>query len=471
MKKFSYFTFLLLFQLHVHGAIKLPSILSDNMVLQQKSVVKLWGNSTTKKNISVRVSWTYTLFSCSSKLDGSWELSIFTPKGSFEKQTITISDGLPITLSNILIGEVWLCAGQSNMAMTYTGYRNQPIANAQVEMDAATEESGIRMFNVGKTASYAPSNSIKGSWILSNPKNMHAFSVVGYTYAQQLQKTLNCPIGIINSSYGGSTIEGWLNQTNIQKYADYPINMNIPDSISQLRPYVMFQGMIRPLRNYQIKGIVWYQGEGNVGRSSTYSQKLQDLAYLWRFTFDNADLPFYVVEIAPYTYESILEPAKIREAQFVAVNTLAHAGIVSTNDLVPETESTCIHPSNKRTIGERLGNLSLLETYDYDTIQAQSPSFNRIEVQKEQVILHFNNTYQGLQHDGTIVGFELGDTMHEFHPVYAQIGKDKNTIIIPLENGATFHAIRYCFKNYQVGNVKNSAGLPLTPFRTDHWNE
>jgi sialate O-acetylesterase len=229
--------------------------------------------------------------------------------------------------------------------------------------------------------------------------------------------------------------------------------------------------MIRPLRNYQIKGIVWYQGEGNVGRSSTYSQKLQDLAYLWRFTFDNADLPFYVVEIAPYTYESILEPAKIREAQFVAVNTLAHAGIVSTNDLVPETESTCIHPSNKRTIGERLGNLSLLETYDYDTIQAQSPSFNRIEVQKEQVILHFNNTYQGLQHDGTIVGFELGDTMHEFHPVYAQIGKDKNTIIIPLENGATFHAIRYCFKNYQVGNVKNSAGLPLTPFRTDHWNE
>ena len=395
----------------------------------------------------------------------------YTPKGSFEKQTITISDGLPITLSNILIGEVWLCAGQSNMAMTYSGYRNQPIANAQEEMNAATEDSGIRMFNVGKTASYAPSNSIKGNWILSNPKNMQAFSVVGYTYAQQLQKTLHCPIGIINSSYGGSTIEGWLNQTNIQKYADYPINMNIPDSISQLRPYVMFQGMIRPLRNYQIKGIVWYQGEGNVGRSSTYSQKLQDLAYLWRFTFDNPELPFYVVEIAPYLYESVREPAKIREAQFIATHTLAHAGIVSTNDLVPASESTCIHPSNKRTIGERLGNLSLLETYDYDTIQAFSPSFNRIEVQNDSVILFFENTYEGLQHDGVIVGFELGDSLHTFHPVYAQMGKDKNTIIIPLENGATFHAIRYCFKNYQVGNVKNSAGLPLIPFRTDEWNE
>jgi sialate O-acetylesterase len=178
-----------------------------------------------------------------------------------------------------------------------------------------------------------------------------------------------------------------------------------------------------------------------------------------------------VVEIAPYLYESVREPAKIREAQFIATHTLAHAGIVSTNDLVPASESTCIHPSNKRTIGERLGNLSLLETYDYDTIQAYSPSFNRFEVQNDSVILFFENTYEGLQHDGVIVGFELGDSLHEFHPVNAQMGKDKNTIIVPLENGATFRAIRYCFKNYQVGNVKNSAGLPLIPFRTDEWNE
>jgi sialate O-acetylesterase len=471
MKKFSYFTFLLLFQLHVLAAIKLPTILGDDMVLQQKSVVKLWGISTTKKNISVRVSWTNTLFSCASKPDGSWELSLFTPKGSFEKQNITISDGLPITLTNILIGEVWLCSGQSNMAMTYSGYRNQPIANAKEDMGSATEESGIRMFNVEKTASYAPANSIKGKWLLSSPKNMPAFSVVGYTYAQQLQKTLNCPVGIINSSYGGSTIEGWLNQTTVQKYTDYPVNVNIPDSLSYLRPCVMFQGMIRPLRNYQIKGIVWYQGEGNVGRSLTYAQKLQDLAYLWRFTFENADLPFYVVEIAPYTYESICEPAKIREAQYIATHTLVNSGIVSTNDLVPEIESTCIHPSNKRTIGERLGDLSLLGTYDYDTIQAQSPSFNRLEILNDSVILFFDNAYQGLQHDGTIIGFELGDTMHEFHPVTAKLGPEKNTIIIPLKTGTTFLALRYCFKNYQVGNITNSNGLPLIPFRTDQWDE
>jgi sialate O-acetylesterase len=471
MKKIPYFFLLLLFHLQLHATIKLPTILSDNMVLQQKSVIKLWGTSTTKKNITVRVSWTNTLFSCKAKQDGSWELSLFTPKGTFEKQSIIISDGNPLTLSNVLIGEVWLCAGQSNMAMTFSGYRNQPIENAKNEMESAKEESGIRMFNVDKTASYAPTISAKGNWLLSTPKNVSYFSVVGYTYAQQLQKTLNCPIGIINSSYGGSTIEGWLNQSAMEKYPDYPVNTNIPDSMSYLRPCVMFQGMIRPLRNYQIKGFVWYQGEGNVGRSATYAQKLQDLAYLWRFTFDNPELPFYVVEIAPYLYESICEPAKVREAQFIAAHTLANAGLVSTNDLVPEPESNNIHPSNKRPIGERLGNLSLLETYDYDTIQAQSPSFNHHEIHYDSVILYVDHTYQGLQHEGPIIGFELADAAHEFHPVYAKIGKDKNTIIIPLETGATFYALRYCFKNYLVGNVKNSSDLPLIPFRTDNWEE
>ena len=357
------------------------------------------------------------------------------------------------------------------MAMTFSGYRNQPIDNAKNEIEAAQEESGIRMFNVDKTASYVPTNVAKGNWLLSTPKNVSTFSVVGYTYAQQLQKTLNCPIGIINSSYGGSTIEGWLNQSIVEKYSDYPVNTTIPDSISNLRPYVMFQGMIRPLRHYQIKGILWYQGEGNVGRSATYAQKLQDLAYLWRFTFENPELPFYVVEIAPYLYESISEPAKIREAQFIATHTLANSGLVSTNDLVPESESNSIHPSNKRPIGERLGNLSLLETYDYDTIQAQSPSFNHIEIHYDSVILYVDHCYEGLQHEKAINGFELADAAHEFHPVNAKIGKDKHTIIIPLESGTTFYSLRYCFKNYQVGNIKNSSDLPLIPFRTDNWEE
>ena len=142
MKKILSFLFLSLIHLQLNATIKLPMILSDNMVLQQKSVVKIWGTSTTKKNITVRVSWTNTLFSCKAKPDGSWELSLFTPKGTFEKQSIIISDGTPLTLKNVLIGEVWLCAGQSNMAMTFSGYRNQPIQNAKNEMEAAEEESG-----------------------------------------------------------------------------------------------------------------------------------------------------------------------------------------------------------------------------------------------------------------------------------------------------------------------------------------
>lgn len=455
----------------VRATIGLPEILSDNMVLQQKSVVKLWGTSTVKKTITVKVTWTNTVFSCTTKPDGSWELSIFTPKGSFEKQSMTISDGIPLTLKNILIGEVWLCSGQSNMAMTFSGYRNQPIANAKEEMAKAKEESGIRTFNVEKNASYAMMSPAKGKWLTSSPKNMASFSVVAYFYALKLQQNLHVPIGIINSSYGGSSIEGWLNQSNVDKYPDYSSKTSYPDSLSQMRPCVMFQGMIRPYRNFQIKGVVWYQGEGNVGRSATYDQKLKDLAYLWRFTFENSELPFYVVEIAPYKYESISEPAKIREAQWTATQNVAFSGLVSTNDLVPEGESTCIHPSNKQPIGERLGNLSLMETYHFDTIQALSPSFQRMEIKEDEIILYLNDTYSGLEHEGAIQGFELGDAQHVFHSTIAKIGKEKNTIIIPLEKGSSFHSVRYCFKNYQVGNVKNSAGLPLIPFRTDQWEE
>lgn len=471
MKTYYSFIFVLFLNAYTNAAIVLPEVLSDNMVLQQNNVVKIWGTSTVKKNVTVHASWTTTVFSTNCKSDGTFEISIFTPKGSFEKQTISVSDGITVTLKNILVGEVWFCAGQSNMAMSFSGYRNQPIANSKEEMEAAKEEDGIRMFNVEKSATYSLTNPIKGKWLVSNTKNLAAFSVVGYYYAQQLQKSLHVPIGIINSSYGGSTIEGWLNQSNVEKYSDYPYKTNIPDSMSHLRPSVMYQGMVRPYRNVRVKGFIWYQGEGNVGRSASYAQKLQDLAYLWRFTFDDPNLPFYAVEIAPYLYESSSEPAKIREAAFKATHELANAGIVCTNDLVPSIEANCIHPSNKKPIGERLGNLSLLKTYHLDTIQGLSPEFDHLELTDDFILLYFKNSYGGLQHVGEISGFELGNAAHEFHPVQARLGSKTNTIIIPLEKGSRFHSVRYCFKNYQVGNIKNSAGLPLFPFRTDDWAE
>ena len=454
------------------ATVKMPDLFSDNMVLQQNSVVKLWGKSSTKTTVSVKVSWTNTTFSCSPKVDGTWELSIFIPKGSFTKHNIIISDGNALTLKNILIGEVWFCAGQSNMAMTFTGYRNETIAHAKEEIGRANEESGIRMFNAEKFSSYELIVPPKGQWLVSSSKNLSSFSAVGYYFALRLKRELNVPIGIINSSYGGSTIEGWLNQSNIAKYDDYPMNANIPDSISYLRPNVMFQGMVRPYRNYSIKGIVWYQGEGNVGRPSTYQQKLIDLAYLLRFTFDNEELPFYLVEIAPYRYESIVSPAQIREAQFAASQSLYFSGIVSTNDLVPVEEADRIHPSNKQSIGDRLANLSLLETYGFDTLEAHSPSFERMEMIGDTIVLHFKNTYKGLQNEGEeITGFELGNEQHEFHPVRATFGKDQHSIVLIVGDQTSTPAIRYCFKNYQVGSVKNSSGLPLIPFRTDQWAE
>ena len=156
---------LLGFMSFTKASIVLPEVLSDNMVLQQNCVIKIWGTSSQKKNVTVRASWTTTAFSTSCKPDGTFEISIFTPKGSFEKHNISISDGKALTLKNILVGEVWFCAGQSNMAMTFSGYGNQPIVNAKEETEKAKEENGIRMFNVEKTASYAMISPAKGKWL------------------------------------------------------------------------------------------------------------------------------------------------------------------------------------------------------------------------------------------------------------------------------------------------------------------
>jgi sialate O-acetylesterase len=277
------------------------------------------------------------------------------------------------------------------------------------------------------------------------------------------------PIGIINSSYGGSCIEGWLCPENLERYTDFDFRQKIPDSMSWKRPNVMYQNMLKPFGNYVINGFVWYQGESNVERYATYSQKLQQLVYLWRYTFDNADLPFYVVEIAPFLYGDLAQAAKLREAQFQGVNLMDNTAYVCTNDLVAESEATNIHPSQKKPIGDRLANLVLHDTYHVDTIKANSPSLERVTITSDSIVMQFKNSYEGLQNQLEFIGFEVADSTTFFRTAQPFLGADKSSLIIKIDEGFVPIAVRYCFKNFQVGNVKNSAGLPLVPFRTDEW--
>ena len=459
-----------LFGFMLNAKVVLPDILSDNMVIQQNSSIKLWGTAKAKTSVKIKVSWSTVPYTCRSEKNGQWQISIQTNAASFQKHTITISDGKLITIQNVLIGEVWLCSGQSNMEMSFNGFKNQPIADANYYISNAKKESGIRMLNVVKSSSINSNSVGKGKWLESSPQNLPSFSATAYFFALRLQEQLKVPIGIINSSYGGSCIEGWLSPGNLERYTDFDFKQKIPDSMSWQRPNVMYQNMIKPFRNYVINGFVWYQGESNVERYATYAQKLQELVYLWRYTFDNADLPFYVVEIAPFLYGDLVQAAKLREAQFQGVNLMYNTGYVCTNDLVLESEATNIHPSQKKPIGDRLANLVLHDSYHFDTIHAYSPSIDQYCITNDSIVLYFKNSEQGFQFQQEFVGFEVADSTKSFISASASVGIDKNTLVIKMGNGYVPMAVRYCFKNFQLGNVKSTYGLPLVPFRTDDWS-
>lgn len=459
-----------LFCFMLNAKVVLPDVLSDNMVIQQNSTIKLWGTAKAKTAVKIKVSWSTVSYTCRSEKNGQWQLWIKTNAASFQKHTITISDGKLITIQNVLIGEVWLCSGQSNMEMSFNGFKNQPIADANYYISNAKKESGIRMLNVVKSASLNSNSVGKGKWLESSPQNLPSFSATAYFFALRLQEQLKVPIGIINSSYGGSCIEGWLSPGNLERYTDFDFRQKIPDSMSWQRPNVMYQNMLKPFRNYVINGFVWYQGESNVERYATYAQKLQELVYLWRYTFDKADLPFYVVEIAPFLYGDLVQAAKLREAQFQGVNLMDNTAYVCTNDLVLESEAMNIHPSQKKPIGDRLANLVLHDSYHFDTIHAYSPSLDQFCITNDSIVLHFKNSEQGFQFQQEFIGFEVADSTKSFISARAMLGIDKNTLVIKMGDGYVPIAVRYCFKNFQLGNVKSTYGLPLVPFRTDDWS-
>lgn len=446
----------------------LPDIFSDNMVLQQKSTIKIWGIAKPNKHVIIKASWTEKEYKFKTKKDGRWIISIETPVASFEKQNITFCDGKTTTISNILIGEVWFCSGQSNMEMPLTGYKEQPIDKAEETIKSGDPENGIRMLKVKRNAQEVPVTYAEGTWMLSSSKNLENFSAVAYFYALELRQKLNVPIGIINSSWGGSSVEGWMSKNLVGSYSDYSSNQPFADNETYKKTSVMYNGMIQPYINYVIKGFIWYQGESNVGRYKTYGAKLKDMVSLWRMNWDLGDLPFYIVEIAPFNYENFDEASRLREQQFQASQQIKNCGIVNTNDLIRTDEIDIIHPSQKEPVGKRLANLALNQTYGIDTICAKSPNYKSYEIQDNQVILHFENVFDGFKPDSLYVGFEIAGNDQVFYPANAVLNSN-NTIALSSDQVLNPIAARYCFHNFAIGNIYNSCGLPLFGFRTYNW--
>lgn len=468
--------FSILYCIIANAKIKLPQLLSDHMVLQQQTDVRLWGEATPNSIVTIKASWTNTSVETKADPKGFWETTFITPSASFTPQTLTITDEESIILHDILIGEVWLCSGQSNMVMPLNGFKGCPIKNSNNVIATALNHSGIRMVTIERKSSLIPQKYANGKWEKPTTENAQNFSATGYFYALALQQTLQVPIGIINCSWNGSCLEGWLPKEILENYPDINIDKTQlkAKNGSDLTIMVMYNALLYPCHNYTIKGFIWYQGCTNakVGISDSYADRMVTMVKHWRSIWKEGNIPFYYVEIAPYAYNNEVEGlngALLREAQFKAQVMIPNSAMICTNDLVEPNEVLQIHPKNKKDIGDRLAYQALVKTYGYKGIVADSPSYKDMTIDGNKIIVHFDNAENGFSPWTEIEGFEIAGEDKVFHKAEAKLGTQLNEVIVSSPQIERPVAVRYCFRNFQIGNLKNHRNLPIFPFRTDNW--
>lgn len=467
-------TVVALMAITVHAKVKLPHVLSDGMVLQQESDVRLWGWSQPKATIKVSMSWTTNTLTTTANAKGEWSVMVGMPKASYTPLSITFDDGEPVTVSNILSGEVWVCAGQSNMEMPLRGFDECPVDGYTEVMKEVNAKRGLRYVKIPPVMSMRPLEDADCRWEEINLHTMDNCSAVGYFFARTLNEVLDIPVGLILANKGGTRVESWLDKENLKRWTEDPtdslkIAKKFP--LEWERSLMWGNGTFHPIQKYTVKGILYYQGCSNVGNGSEhYAQRLNVLAEQWRKGFGNQECPFYLVQIAPYYYGDVngTWAAYLREQQYKAAGMIANSSLVCTNDLVYPQEYKEIHPSQKRQIGERLAFTSLARDYRFTEVMYKSPSFDRLTIQNDTCLVRLKDTYRGIVSRLEYEGFEVAGQDKVFHPAKAEY-KGNDTFVITSPKVSNPQAVRYCYKNFQLGNVKNKAGLPLFPFRTDEW--
>lgn len=458
----------------VSAKVTLPSLLSDNMVLQQQTDVNLWGHAAPGKTVRITPSWNNKTVACKTDDSGRWETKLHTPEGGFTAYNITFDDGDRTTLNNVLIGEVWLASGQSNMEQTLYGYEQCPVENAEEEITNASSEKGIRMFNVPNVRKDEPQEECGGKWVLPSIDTAPAFSATAWFFAKSLTRALNVPVGMVVAAAGGSMIESWMSKETVEKYPDIPTDKEgIEKMWPWLRPIGLYNAMFYPIRHYSFKGIIWYQGCSNVGKDATYAQRMVDLVNLWRHDLNQGELPFYYVELAPFAHDDQpngIRGALLREAQFKAQSMIPNSAMISTNDLVQPYEVFNVHPRGKDKVGKRLSYAALKLTYGKKILQYVGPIYKDLTLKGHQATVSFSNIPMGLCRTVGIKGFEVAGADKVFYPADSvSVDKRKGEVTVSSEKVTTPVAVRYCFRNFQIGNLDGAYELPAVPFRTDNW--
>lgn len=443
--------------------LRLPSIISDHAVLQQSSDVKLWGWASSGWPVKISCSWnpTDTVFAQPGK-DCAWSATVKTPKAGDATYFITfISGQQKLTIHDILIGEVWLCSGQSNMEYNFSWPQGVLDAGDAVAQSA---NKNIRFFQVARAYNNYPQTDCGGEWKVCSPETVKSMSVVGYFFGKKLNEVTKSPVGLIASYWGGTCVQAWIpghvleQDTELAKMAAKVK----PVSWAPVESSVIYNAMLYPLIPYRIAGTIWYQGEANTDNPEDYGKLFAGLIKGWREVFKN-DFPFYFVQIAPWSGYGGISAALLREQQEATLS-LPKTGMVVVGDLVDNVKD--IHPRIKREVGSRLINMVLKEQYGVNDLQPYFPHFASFSVKKNKAIVTVTSIGKLSCKDKEITSFQIAGEDKKFYPATALIDK-KGAIIVSAKEVAVPVAVRYCFTNDGMPNLFDVNGLPLLPFRTD----
>lgn len=453
------------------AAIELPEIMSDNMVLQQRTGARLWGWATPGAAIEASGSWGGKA-SATAGPDSLWVVELPTPEATYAPQTVTIKgDGSELTLSNILIGEVWFCSGQSNMEMPLRGFFTQPIEDGGRAIAYSGSTPGVRFVTVPKIGSYEPQKKAPGSWKESKPANAGEFSALAYFFAKSLNEILDVPVGIISCAYGGSRMESWMPQDLVDSLPGESVEAE-RDGTKEVskwhRATIRYNAMLLPVSRYTVAGFLWNQGESNVGEHAVLPERQAAMVEHWRRLWGLGELPFYFVELPPWDYGApeADHAALFREAQHKAADVTPRSAIVCTNDLVYPRELLDVHASKKREIGERMSWIAAADAYGIEGMPVLYPHFREMEVDGDKATLRFTCADDGFTPNQQLEGFEACGADGVWHAAQAFEGLDSRDIHITCPEAGEIKEVRYCFRNFAPGNVHNMMGLPLIPFRS-----
>ncbi|HEV7331588.1 MAG TPA: sialate O-acetylesterase [Flavisolibacter sp.] len=460
IRTFLFYCFFSAIALTAFADVRLPAIIGNHMVLQQSANVTLWGWCEPGEKISIKAGWDTTTYATTGTSGAAWKLSLPTPKAG-GPYTITIKGNNTIIIDDVLVGEVWLCSGQSNMEMNM-GW------GLPYEKEAA-EATGknIRFFHVPRTTATYPQDDVKARWVVCTPEEMKKFSAVGYFFGKDISEKLNVPVGLIGSSWGGTPAEVWtpdavVLQDEVLKMAAGKLK---PSNGWPINPGATYNAMIYPLQNFSIAGSIWYQGESNTGTWDTYQPLLTKMIDAWQKGFQK-DFPFYLVQIAPYAgYGDFPSSALLREQQTKIVN-YPNTGMVVIHDLVDNIND--IHPKMKKEVGQRLAALALTKTYGVGGLSADYPQYDSMAIEKDKIRITFANAEGGLMaKSGEPTAFYIAGEDQVFYPAKAVI--KGSSVVVSSKEVKKPVAVRFGFSNAAMPNLFSKKGLPVNIFRTDNW--